>query len=183
MFIPVTYLQSPQLCLQSGDFVHGGGLDDRSGGAAFRLHASLPVDYIHRGCGLEKDIEWCSGPSCSRYTSLLKLFDVSQLYLSSNRSPDTDFTDFHRNASFDQCFSVIEAECAHREDNLDAILNEAETEIRAGDIVAPVKTDNERRLHFPLAYVVSCTSEDEKVRTVMFYSLDDMLCKNLSLIL
>ena len=161
MFIPVTYLHSPQLCLQSGDFVHGGGLNDRSGGAAFRLHASLPVDYIHRGCGLEKDIEWCSGPSCSRYTSLLKLFDVSQLYLSSNRSLDTDFTKIHQNASFYQCFSVITEEGANREDDIDAMLNEPKTDVCAGDIVAPVITDNVRRTYGPLAYVVSCISEDD----------------------
>ena len=179
MFIPVTYLHSPQLCLQSGDFVHGGGLNDRSGGAAFRLHASLPVDYIHRGCGLEKDIEWCSGPSCSRYTSLLKLFDVSQLYLSSNRSLDTDFTKIHQNTSFEQCFSVITEERANRDNGLDAMLNEPETDVRAGDIVAPVITDNVRRTYGPLAYIVSCISEDDEVHTVMLYSLDNMHCNNL----
>ena len=62
------------------------------------------------------------------------------------------------------------------------MLNKPETDVRAGDIVAPVITDNVRRSYGPLAYVVSCTSEDDEVRTVMLYSLDSMHCNNLSFI-
>ena len=56
-----------------GDFVHGGGLFDKSGGSATRFHASIPLYRTHLGCGSNKDFERRSGRgSAVYYANLLE---------------------------------------------------------------------------------------------------------------
>ena len=56
-----------------GDFVHGGGLFDKSGGSGLRFHANIPLYRTHLGCGSNKDFERRSGRgSAVYYANLLE---------------------------------------------------------------------------------------------------------------
>ena len=160
-----------------GDFVHGGGLFDKSGGSGLRFHANIPLYRTHVGCGFNRDFEQRSGRGNAAYYA-----NHLETYASSTNPENTqshiDFNESLAHGSLVFCPShlkaVREIQSADEYDDLEDSLYGAST-ICAGDIVHTFKDNKGERSYFPYKLVISCTSADDKVCT-LFFSCWSLYC-------
>ena len=153
-----------------GDFVHAGGLFDKSGCSGLRFHANIPLYKTHRGCGSFKYFVRRSGQGSAAYYA-----DFLENHASStnpeNTQSDIDFIEFLKHVSLVYSPSDLEAVRvieADEYDDFEDILHGAHPSICAGDIVQPVKDEKGVKSYLPFTLVVSCTSSDDKVCTLFF---------------
>ena len=157
-----------------GDFVHAGGLFDKSGCSGLRFHANISLYTTHCGCGSNKDFERRSGlGSAAYYANHLETYASSTN--PENTQSNIDFNESLAHGSLVFCPSHLKAvrviQAADKYNDFEDTLYGAYPTIRAGDIVQPFTDDKGDRSYFPFEFVISGTSSDDKVCNLLFSCL------------